>query len=308
MSRTYKATGINLKGMPLGENDRLLTILTPELGLIRVAAPGARKHKSQLAGRSGLFVVNQLLIAKGRSLDRLTQAQTIESYPGLSQHLGKLTAGQYLAELVLCQALSNHPQVELYELFTEHLRRLERSPDRIVLPLLTQAIFHLLAIAGIAPQVQSCCITQTPLTPDFTNPHWQIGFSVPVGGTVSKSALERLETDERSHQWSGKKTGTSPSCAPIATEPSATYRTGGNLSKKKALTMRINAVELAVLQQLAQPHFLELEIARQTWLRVEQMLRQYAQYHFDRPLRTAALIETCFATLPTQSRTDNATV
>ena len=48
MSRTYQATGINLKGMPLGEADRLVTILSPEYGLIRAVAPGARKHKSKL--------------------------------------------------------------------------------------------------------------------------------------------------------------------------------------------------------------------------------------------------------------------
>lgn len=279
MSRTYKVTGINLKGMPLGENDRLLTILTPELGLIRVAAPGARKHKSQLAGRSGLFVVNQLLIACGRSLDRLTQAQTIESYPGLSQHLGKLTASQYLAELVLCQALSNHPQPELYELFTEHLRRLERAPSDTALPLLTQAIFHLLAIAGIAPQVQLCCITQNPLIPNFTNPHWQVGFSVPLGGTVSRSALERFETEQRS---------------PRAAESGSTYHTEGKSSKNKAITMRINARELALLQKLAEPQLPTLETANQTWLKVEKILREYAQYHFDKPLRTPTLIDTCF--------------
>ncbi|HEY9873712.1 MAG TPA: recombination protein O N-terminal domain-containing protein, partial [Candidatus Obscuribacterales bacterium] len=81
MSRTYKATGINLKSMPLGEADRLLTILTREFGLIRAVAPGARKHHSKLSGRSGLFVVNELLIAQGRSLDKITQAETKESYP-----------------------------------------------------------------------------------------------------------------------------------------------------------------------------------------------------------------------------------
>jgi DNA repair protein RecO (recombination protein O) len=32
MSQTYKATGINLKAIPLGETDRLLTILTPDVG------------------------------------------------------------------------------------------------------------------------------------------------------------------------------------------------------------------------------------------------------------------------------------
>ncbi|MDB9379435.1 DNA repair protein RecO, partial [Nodularia sphaerocarpa] len=74
MTKTYKATGINLKAQVLGESDRIVTILTREFGLIRAVAPGARKQNSSLGGRSGMFVVNELLIAKGRSLDRITQA------------------------------------------------------------------------------------------------------------------------------------------------------------------------------------------------------------------------------------------
>ncbi|MGA1474249.1 MAG: DNA repair protein RecO, partial [Prochlorothrix sp.] len=101
MGRSYKVTGINLKAAPLGEQDRLLTILTPERGLLRVVAGGARKAKSSLAGRSNLFVVNQLVIAPGRSLDRITQAETIESFPRFSQDLTRLTAAQYLAEVAL---------------------------------------------------------------------------------------------------------------------------------------------------------------------------------------------------------------
>ena len=124
MSGTYKATGINLKTMPIGENDRLVTILTREHGLIKAIAPGARKSNSSLGGRSAIFVVNSLSIAKGRSLDRITEAQTLNTYGGLSGDLGKLAASQYLAELVLAQALSEHPQEELYQLLLLHLGRL----------------------------------------------------------------------------------------------------------------------------------------------------------------------------------------
>ena len=157
---TYKATGINLKGMALGEADRLITVLTPEYGLVRAVAPGARKHKSRLRGKSELFVVNQLLIAKGRSLDKITQAETIRSYPRLSQNLAKLASGQYLAELVLGLALSEQTQTELYELLNEHLRRLEAMSGSMI-PCLTQAVFHLLAIAGLAPEVKACCLIAT---------------------------------------------------------------------------------------------------------------------------------------------------
>ncbi|MEY2856128.1 MAG: hypothetical protein RLZZ74_437, partial [Cyanobacteriota bacterium] len=44
MNQKYKATGIVLKGSSLKENDRLVTVLTPEYGLIRAVAPGAKKY------------------------------------------------------------------------------------------------------------------------------------------------------------------------------------------------------------------------------------------------------------------------
>ncbi|MEO1298042.1 MAG: DNA repair protein RecO, partial [Cyanobacteria bacterium J06636_16] len=138
MSRSYKATGINLKGMPMGETDRLLTILTAEQGLIRVLAPGARKHKSRLAGRSSQFVVNNIFVVQGKRLDKLVQADTVRSFPGLSADLAKLTASQYLAELVLCQALSEQPQEELFTLLVEHLQRLEQATGDGVLACLNQ--------------------------------------------------------------------------------------------------------------------------------------------------------------------------
>ena len=95
MSGTYKATGINLKAIPLGECDRLVTILTREHGLIKAIAPGARKSNSSLGGRSAIFVVNSLSIYKGRSLDKIVEAQTLNSHGGLSGDLGKLEKNVY---------------------------------------------------------------------------------------------------------------------------------------------------------------------------------------------------------------------
>ena len=166
MSRTYKATGINLKAVPMGETDRLMTILTKEYGLLRAIAPGARKHKSRLGGRSGLFVVNELMLSKGKSLDKMIQAQTQQSFPGLSQELARLTAGQYLAELVLCEA-SEQPQEALFELLVTHLERLENAPSRAVLACLAHGTFHILALAGVAPELHYCCLSREPIKPQL---------------------------------------------------------------------------------------------------------------------------------------------
>lgn len=182
MSQTYRTTGINLKAMPLGESDRLLTILTHDHGLIRVVAPGARKHKSGMAGRSGLFVINDLVITKGRSLDRITQAEIRQSFIGLGQNLAKLTAAQYLAELTMIQAIAGQPQADLYLLLTAHLERLIQAQGTAsILAHLNHGIYHLLAAAGIAPQVYHCCISRQPVTPTLQP---KIPFSIMAGGLV----------------------------------------------------------------------------------------------------------------------------
>ncbi|MBW4622150.1 MAG: DNA repair protein RecO [Cyanosarcina radialis HA8281-LM2] len=302
MSRTYKATGINLKSMPMGETDRLLTILTPEFGLIRVIAPGSRKHQSPLRGRSELFVVNELLIAKGRSLDKITQAETVESYPGLAKNLSKLAASQYLAELVLYQALSEQPQTELFEILNEHLRRLENLPNKtsdnsLVLAHLSHGIFHVLALSGIAPQVHICCLTKQPLAPDFNAPDWRVGFSIESGGIVNLAP-----EGERARGREGER----------AREEGSSYQlpvTNASTEAPLKINFKLKGVELALFQQLAGRDLDRLEtllpseigepyqalLVDRAWLAIEKILRQYTQYQLGRAIRSASLVDACFA-------------
>jgi DNA repair protein RecO (recombination protein O) len=292
MSRTYKATGINLKSKPLGESDRLLTILTREFGLVQAVAMGARKHNSKLAGRSGLFVVNDLLIARGRSLDKVAQADTLESYPGLGLDLKKLTASQYLAELCLCQALSDQPQDELFLLLNEHLQRLERSPAHLIMAHLTHAVFQMLVLAGIAPQVYACCMTRRAIAPNFSHSDWRTGFSIPAGGTVTLEVFERLKNQSQHSRQA------------------AAPRRALTFQSQNAL---VTASELFLLQQLAQTQLPDLALPaappaagkpapeappEALWCAVERLLRQYSQFHFDRQIRSASLIEACFLSTP----------
>jgi DNA repair protein RecO (recombination protein O) len=287
MSRTYKATGINLKTQSLGESDKIVTILTREFGLIRAVAPGARKHNSSLGGRSGMFVVNELLIAKGRSLDKITQAQTLKTYPGLAKDLGKLAASQYLAEIVLCEALSEQPQEELYDLFNEHLHRLEgvsSANPSSVLAHLAHGVFHLLALAGLTPQVQICCLSGRSLKPDFTDPNSQVGFSIPAGGTVSLEARERLRKEAKREM--GRNQYPMPHSQTVVV----------HRQEIPVISSRLSAMELALLQHLSQPEIMQIDGARHhDWLSVEQILRQYAQYQLGRPIRSATLIDSYFA-------------
>lgn len=304
MSRTYKATGINLKAMPLGEADRLLTILTREYGLIRVVAPGARKPKSKLGGRSGLFVINELLLIQGRSLDKLLQAETLESFPGLSHDLARLTASQYLAELVLYQALSGQPQHDLFHLLWSHLAQLQKATGPAILAVLTQATLQILTLAGIAPQLQTCCLTQASLSSDARDPDWRVGFSFTVGGTIDPLCPTILPPTQVNL--------TSDPGWRAAEVTDCNYGAAASALEPLEPLIWLNAAELSLLQRLdrsvgtllsnqgATEAMTELANAYPlpVWLAVERVLRQYVQYHFNRPIRAATLVETCFCPLP----------
>ncbi len=288
MDRKYQATGIVLKGVSLKESDRLVTILTAEYGLITAVVPGAKKHKSRLRGRTELFVVNQFLIVSGRSLDKIIQAETIYTYPGLSRDLGKLAAAQYLAELVLPLALSEQPQIELYELFNEHLRRLERlQPQESVYPCLAQGVFHILAVAGIAPQIQVCCWTQKAVVPNWLDRHWQVGFSCDSGGIIDLVGRD-LSLSNRQ----------------VVRDNNIRENIVGEVTTLAKIESKLNAIELAVLQQLSCESLLpaeqlirakSLDVDSTTiWMRVEQVLRNYAQYHLDKPIRSASLVDNLY--------------
>ncbi len=275
MSQTYKATGINLKAMPMGETDRLLTILTPDSGLIRAVAPGSRKHQSRLGGRSDLFVINDWLVVKGKQLDKVVQAETVRTFPGLSRHLSRLTASQYLAEMALFMALSDCSQAELFHLLVEHLERIETSPTSALLAALSHGIYHLLALAGVAPEVHRCCLSRAAIVPDLLDPNWTVGFSGEAGGLVQWAEAQRL---------SGR---TAARRAPAA----------------------LTAIDVALLQLLSKPELIatvpvvpvgagQSSLTNQEfWSRIERLLRQYAQDYFERPIRSAALIDVCFVTV-----------
>ena len=372
--RSYKATGINLKAMPMGESDRLVTVLTKEYGLIRAIAPGARKHKSRLGGRSGMFVVNELMFAKGKSLDKLIQAETLQSFPGLSKDLAKLTTSQYLAELALAQALTDQPQEDLYSLLIEHLERIEAAAKPDILPCLAQATFHMLALAGVAPEVFRCCLSRSLLTAELGNPDWQVGFSVSSGGAVDLAELERIKGDRlkeiqhieqewQEREWQEQRdihrdeaTSTTSvreseatyhhttSVEPVSQKPNPGSRrwpaqlqskVSKEVTRNLGIVGYLSAAELALMQQLSKPELIMTSPTAQPnwsqpnrqfasksgtirssattvasaleesgphvmWRHIEKFLRQYAQYQFDRPIRSAALIDTCF-TSPTHA-------
>jgi DNA repair protein RecO (recombination protein O) len=96
---TYLVTAINVGSFHLGEADKVLTLFSKERGIIKAVAKGARKPGTKTGGRADLLNVNKLMLARGRTFEIITQAESVETFPELRKDLSRLAYGLYYAEL-----------------------------------------------------------------------------------------------------------------------------------------------------------------------------------------------------------------
>lgn len=186
---TYKVIGINVGSFNLGESDKVLTIFTAERALVRAVAKGARKPGTKVAGRADVLNVNRLLIAQGKSLDIIRQAETVETFPNLRQDLFRLTFGLYYAELTeqFGSGLTDESAKYLDYLRSSVRALADASQDPVMCCLSFE--LHLLEMLGYMPELSSCVVCRQVLT-DF-----KLGaFHNEWGGVVCLTCLEMSQT------------------------------------------------------------------------------------------------------------------
>ncbi|MCX6754656.1 MAG: DNA repair protein RecO [Candidatus Nomurabacteria bacterium] len=81
MHHIYHTHGFILSSRNTGEANKMLTIYTREMGLIRAAAQGVRLHKSKLRFTLQDFSYVKVDLVRGRELWRVTSAKHISSFP-----------------------------------------------------------------------------------------------------------------------------------------------------------------------------------------------------------------------------------
>ncbi|MFD0479085.1 DNA repair protein RecO [Nonomuraea thailandensis] len=149
----YRDEGVVLRTQKLGEADRIVTILAKRTGKIRAVARGVRRTKSRFGARLEPFTHVDLQLHTGRTLDVVTQAETIRPYgEALAADYPRYTAGSAMLETA--DRLTHgekEPALRQFLLLVGGLRTLaDRGHEaRLVL----DAYFlRSLAVAGYAPR------------------------------------------------------------------------------------------------------------------------------------------------------------
>ncbi len=160
-NRLTTVTAFVLRHHVLGEADKILVLLTQEDGLRRVVAKGLRKANNRIGGRLEAFRECQVILAKGRNLDVVTQVDSLRRFPGVSQDYDALACGMAASELLMAFLEEGDPAPEAYALFAELLGEL--GPGAPAEVLLTAFELQLLDVLGYRPQLDTCMACDRPI-------------------------------------------------------------------------------------------------------------------------------------------------
>ncbi len=180
--RVTHTEAIVLSHRRLGDADRIVTFLTPHRGKVDAVAKGVLRPRSKLAGHLEPLTRVDVLLAHGRSLDIVTQAQMLDGWPGLHIDLDRLSSAMYLLEVTDRLTLDrghgddNLDAAPMYGLLNASLIRLARGDGT---HLATRTFeMALLEISGFRPEWRHCVACDTPI--DTARANW----SSLAGGVV----------------------------------------------------------------------------------------------------------------------------
>jgi DNA repair protein RecO (recombination protein O) len=173
----YRDEAVVLRAQKLGESDRIVTLLTRSHGRVRAVARGVRKTSSRIGGRLEPFAHVDILLHTGKSLESVTQVESIAAMGGqLSSDYVAWTSGTAMLETAeRLTPQEGEPAVPQFALLVSGLRSLtakEHDPRLI----LDSYLLRSLAVAGWSPSFHDCaqCGSEGP----------HRAFAIAAGGIV----------------------------------------------------------------------------------------------------------------------------
>lgn len=147
--------GVIIKERDIGEDDKVLTVLTRKYGLMEAFARGVRRMKSKLSAACGVFCYSDFVFYKGRNQYIVNSADLKSGFFDIRYDLVKTALAFYLSDITAAMAAENEESEELLRLYLNSLHLLEKGQKSNEL---VKAVYELrgLCIFGVMPHFQSC--------------------------------------------------------------------------------------------------------------------------------------------------------
>jgi len=175
----YKSKGIVLRSIRYGEADRILDLYTRDAGLVSAIAKGIRRTKSRFGARLEPLSCVDFVAYGGRTLDTITQAETLRSFHGIRENLARFEAAAGMVGAVRALSGGDEADRRVFNLLYNGLDALE-SRDAGFGALEAAVGLKLSVLAGYAPQLDRCLSCEVDLD-DAPEP---LHFAPDLGGVL----------------------------------------------------------------------------------------------------------------------------
>ncbi len=149
-----KTKGIILAQNNMNDNDKMVTILTPN-GKIGCAAKGARNAKSKLMAGSQFLCFGDFLIYQGISSYNINSAEPIEIFYNIRLDVDKLTYASEVTKIVNDVTDENQNTYRILQLTLNTLYMISES-DKDLEFIMSIFKIRLLSIIGFKPVIDNC--------------------------------------------------------------------------------------------------------------------------------------------------------
>jgi len=174
--RLYETNAIVLARQDLGEADRIFILYTPGRGKLSAIAKGVRRPKSRMGPHLDYFSEVSLSLAKGRDLDVVTHASTVNAHTNLRSDMDAYGNAAHFAELVRHLTKDRQENRNVYDLLSSSLALL--NDGLTPWPVARHFELVLLGLLGFRPELFRCLNCLKTLEPDAN------AFSSQLGGLL----------------------------------------------------------------------------------------------------------------------------
>ncbi len=200
-----KTKALVLRAMPVGDQDRLLTMLSADLGVISVSARGVARNGNRFAAATQPMMYGEYVLFQGSSRYSLNQGEVIASFFDLALEPERYERAVRLLSMSADAGMVPEAAAEVLELTLHALHRLMPGARVPMDPDLAVGIFELkmLQISGLTPHLTGCVQCGTSAIDQIRFSHRHGGFlceqcepddptAVPVSAGVAKAMLYTL--------------------------------------------------------------------------------------------------------------------
>jgi DNA repair protein RecO (recombination protein O) len=150
----YRTEAIVIGRLDLGDVDRILTLYSPQIGKLRAVAKGVRRPQSRLGPHLELFARTKVMLAKGRDLDLITSAETVDGHWPLRSDVEAFGHAAYMAELINEFTADRQENRNAFDLLARSMHLLAEKVDPSALT--RHFELGLLGAIGLRPELYRC--------------------------------------------------------------------------------------------------------------------------------------------------------